>query len=145
MEKFIHSIDINRPIQKIADLFSDPDNMSKWQPEFVAMEHVSGTPGKAGNQNTLIYQIGRRKMKMKETILKNDLPYQFDARYEMKGIFNEVHNSFEEVNPNLTRWTSETSFRFKGIMWLIGRFMRGNLEQQSRMVMENFKRFAEQS
>ena len=86
--------------------------------------------------------LGRRNMIMTETILKNEFP-EYHAVYELKGIKNEVHNRFEKSGQDSTIWIYSTQFKFKGIMMLVGLFMRSGLEQQSKMIMKNFKTFVE--
>ena len=142
MIKFTLDIRIEKPLNTTIRLFNDRDLLSKWQPGLLSSEAV---PNKGGlKKYKLIYQIGRRKLPMIESRLKMDLPEQSEVEYTLKGITNTVKNTFSSPGPESTRWISEYEFRFKGLMKLIGPFMRSGLEQQSKTIMKNFKRFAEQ-
>src|SRR4051812_18019465 len=141
--KYVNEIDINLPINKVIELFDNPDNMKHWQPGLQSFEHISGTPGAVGARSRLKYQMGSRKIEMIETITKRNLPQEFDGTYEAKGVFNWVGNKFIPVAPNKTKWISETEFKFSGFMKLIGMLMPGAFKKQSRKYLEDFKKFAE--
>ena len=38
---------INKPVAEVIQLFDDPENLKKWQPELVSFDHVSGEAGAA--------------------------------------------------------------------------------------------------
>jgi hypothetical protein len=91
-----------------------------------------------------VFQFGRRKMTMTETILRDELPRHFEGTYSMKGVHNRIHNSFTTTKAGTTIWTYSSEFRFKWLMSLVGIFMKDDFIKQSRIIMSNFKRFAEQ-
>jgi hypothetical protein len=107
------------------------------------MEHLSGTPGQAGAKSKLKYKMGKRDVEMIETITHNNLPHEFQAIYEAKGVYNEQNNFFKETAPGKTKWTSETEFKFNGIMKLFGWLMPGAFKKQSQKYLDRFKAFAE--
>ena len=131
--------EINKPIKDVTRLFGDRKYLPQWQPGLVSSEKIQDHPP----TYQLIFQVGRRKMKMKETILKNELPQLFEGTYDMRGVHNIVKNSFEATGPQSTRWTCETEFKFKGIMSLLATYMRSGFLKQSEIIMKNFKGFAE--
>lgn len=47
--KFTTETDINKPTDKVIELFDNADNLSKWMEGLQSFEHISGTPGQ--NQN----------------------------------------------------------------------------------------------
>ncbi|MEL6674594.1 MAG: SRPBCC family protein [Bacteroidota bacterium] len=141
--KYVHSIEIDQPLDKVIELFDNPDNMAKWQPGFISFTHLSGTPGQPGAQSRIHYKMGKRKVDMIETILTRDLPREFSGTYETPGVRNFINNTFEVLDKNRTRWTSENEVRFSGLMKIFGFFMRGAFPKQSYQFMENFKEFAE--
>jgi hypothetical protein len=49
------------------------------------MKPINGELGAEGSQNLLKYEIGKRQIEMTETILKNNLPYEFSATYKARG------------------------------------------------------------
>lgn len=140
MLKFHFETEIKKPVEEVISLFSNRELMPQWQPGLVDDEAIAA--GDGSSYHKLTYKTGRRNLVMKETILRNKGPH-YDVHYELKGIRNSVHNTFKANGPGRTIWTSDVTFRFKGLMKLIGRFMKSGLEQQSMIIMKNFKTFAE--
>jgi hypothetical protein len=91
------------------------------------------------------YKMGKREIEMIETITVKNLPKEFSATYEAKGVWNEMKNYFEEIDYHSTRWRSDSHFEFSGFMKLIGLFMPGSFKKQSQKSLEQFKAFAEDS
>jgi len=143
--EYTNEIKINLPLQKVVELFDNPDNLSKWQPELISFEPVSGEPGKDGAKAKLKYKMGKREIEMVETITKNNLPKEFNGTYETKGVYNEISNRFESIDENTTRWVSHNVFKLSGFMKIIGFLMPGSFSKQSCKYMEQFKEFAEQN
>ena len=141
--KYKQSIIVNLPIEKVIELFDNPDNMKYWQEGFISFEHLSGEPGHTGAKSKLKYKMGKNEIEMIETITVRDLPREFSAIYEAKGVWNEVKNYFEPIDANSTKWTSENTFNFKGFMKIIAFLMPGMFKKQSYKFMEDFKKFAE--
>jgi hypothetical protein len=136
---------IRVPLEKVIRLFDSEENIFKWQPELLSFEHLSGVKGAEGSRSKLVYKMGSREVEMVETIMVKDLPREFSATYEARGVWNEVKNYFEKVDEQTTRWHSECEFKFKGFMKLIAFFMPGSFKKQSQKYMDQFKSFAEGS
>ncbi|MEO9851259.1 MAG: SRPBCC family protein [Reichenbachiella sp.] len=136
-------ITIDRPRSEVIELFDNPDNMSKWQPELVSFEPLSGVPGQPGAKSKLHYKMDKRDVEMIETITKNNLPDELAATYETKGVYNVISNRFEVLNENQTKWVSENEFQFTGFMKVMGIFMKGAFPKQTLKFMNQFKAFAE--
>jgi uncharacterized protein YndB with AHSA1/START domain len=133
-----HEIEINKPVEAVFDLFRDRQLMSRWQPGLVSSEEAKQKGGNKTFKNYL--KIGRRTMPVTEIIQKDMFP-NYNVIYELKGIVNKVENTFHATPSGSTRWESVSTFRFKGLMKIIAPFMRSGLEQQSRIIMQNFKNF----
>ena len=142
--KYQQEIIIQRPRKEVVEMFSNPDNMKHWQRGFIFMKPINGEPGAEGSQNLLKYEMGKREIEMTETILTNNLPQEYTATYEAKGVYNFQKNRFLDTPEDHTRWISENEFRFSGFMKLFGWFMPGAFKKQSRKYMEDFKAFAEE-
>ncbi len=137
-------LEMNAPREKVAELFSDPDSIAKWQPGFVSMEHLSGEKGKSGAQYRLLYKHGKREVEMIETVTTDNLPERFVATYEAPGMSIEVNNRFEEAGPDKTKWISENNGTTSGfLMKLMTLIMPGCFKKQSQKWMEHFKALAE--
>lgn len=141
--QYTTEITIDLPRERVIELFDNPENLPKWQPGLVSFEPLSGTTGQPGARSKLIYDMGKRRIEMIETITRRDLPDAFDGTYETKGVYNEIQNRFTDLGNGQTKWVSHTTFRFTGLMKLMGWFMAGAFKRQSYKFMEQFKSFAE--
>lgn len=143
--KYSNEVILNLPLKKVIELFDSEENLFKWQPELISMEHLSGEKGEVGSKSKMNYKMGKREVEMIETITAKNLPKEFTATYEAKGVWNEMKNYFEEIDANTTRWQSDSHFEFSGFMKLIGIFMPGTFKKQSQKSLDRFKVFAEKS
>jgi hypothetical protein len=141
--KFTCETVINLPVDRVVELFDNPDNLRLWMPGLESMEHISGTPGMPGAKSKLTFKMGKRKMEMIETISIRNLPEEFSGVYEARGVFNIVKNHFIPLTKNQTRYVSEQEFQLKGVMKLFGLLMPGAFKKQSQTYLEKFKQFAE--
>lgn len=141
--RYTSEIEIMLPREEVIRKFSDPENQKYWQKGLLLREQLTGSPGEEGAQSRLKFKMGNRELEMIETVLTNNLPYEFHASYEAKGVDNRQENFFEETADNTTRWISHSEFHFSGFMKIIGKLMPGEFKKQSRQFMEDFKAFAE--
>lgn len=143
--KYSVDIEINKPIDKVVELFDNPANMKEWMEGLISFEHVSGTPGKVGAKSKLKFKTGNREMEMIETVTVRNLPHEFSGTYEAKGVYNIVKNKFVSVSNNKTILTNEQEFQFKGFMKIVAFVMQGAFKKQSLKYMTAFKTFAEKN
>ncbi len=141
--KFTVQKEIDLPIEKVVELFDNPENMKHWQPGLVSFEHLSGTPGQPGAKSRLRYKMGKREIEMIETITVRDLPREFSGTYEAEGVISTVKNFFKPVSENKTLYITENEFSFSGFMKVIGFLMPGAFRKESQKYIEQFKEFAE--
>jgi hypothetical protein len=141
MVKFHIETNIEMPVEVVIRLFNNRNLLPGWQPGLISSEPLADKDGK--KRYKLIYQLGRRKLPMTETIIETDSSGFYKVVYTLKGIVNNVEYNFSSTGPDSTKWIVTHTFHFKGLMKLIGPFMRGGLEQQSNTIMKNFKSFAE--
>lgn len=141
--KYSTEVIVNLPLTKVITLFDSEENLFKWQPELISLEHLSGDKGEVGAKSMLRYKMGKREIEMVETITVKDLPKEFSATYEAKGVWNEVKNYFEEIEEGKTRWYTDNDFRFSGFMKIIAVLMPGSFKKQSQKYLDQFKAFAE--
>lgn len=143
---YMVEIEIDLPRDRVVELFDSTENLFKWQRKLLRFEHLSGEPGQEGAKSALVFASPSKKnpeMRLVETILVRDLPQQFDASYETRGVFNVVRNRFVELEGGRTKWESENEFQFRGLMRLVGFFMRSAFPKQSLKYMQDFRNFAE--
>ena len=141
--KYTCEIEINKSVEKVIELFDNPDNMCKWMKGLVSFERISGTPGQVGAKSRLIFKMGKREMEMIETITVRNLPKEFSGTYELKGVFNSVKNYFIPISENKTNYITEQEFQFTGSMKIISWLMPGMFKKQSMVYLNAFKSFVE--
>ena len=147
--KFTCYVDIELPIEKVIELFDNPDNMKHWQDGFVSFTNISGTPGQPGAKSRIIYKMGKGKKQMEliETVLVRNLPHEFSGTYEHKNMTNSMKNSFVKKGPAQTRWQADIEYtKLSGFMIKMMAFlMPGMFKKQVQKWMDQFKAFAEKS
>ena len=141
--KFTVEITINLSRDRVITLFDSTENLYKWQPGLISFEHESGTAGEVGAKSRLEYKMGKREVKMVETITVRNFPDEFSAIYEAKGVWNEVKNYFHEVDENTTKWVGENEFRCNGFMKLFALLLPGSFKKETMKYLKYFKEFAE--
>jgi len=142
--KYITEIIVDLPLDEFVAKLDNPENMKYWQKGLVSYKPLSGVQGKEGASMELHYDMGRRQIVMIETILRRNLPYEFHATYEAKGVHNVQRNYFKAMGDSSTKWISESEFQFSGIAMKIMAFiMPGAFKKQSMQYLRDFKAFAE--
>ncbi len=144
--KYQNKITVDVPLAQFIELLDDPENMKHWQQGLNAYEILSDDPKAVGAQMKLHYKMGKREIEMTETIVAYNMPNQFSATYETKGVWNSVDNYFSENEQGQTEWVSDCEFKFTGFMKLMSWFMpKSMFQKQSCQYLVDFKKFAERS
>ncbi len=139
--KFSCHVDIKAPLNKVIDLFENPDNLKEWQDGFISFEPVSGVQGEVGSKSKLIYE----KLELIETIIRNELPEEFKANYEHKHMVNTMSCRFEAIDSNTTRLDQEIHYtKFNGfVIKLLAKLFPGMFKKQVQKWLNQFKDFVE--
>lgn len=140
--KYQCSIVIERPRADLIPLFEDTDRMGEWQDGFISFDHMSGEPGSAGSKAQIMYQMGKRKIEMIETMESYNLPDEMVAIYEADKVWNRNVNRFIDLGDK-TRWEADCEFQCGGFVKLLSIVMPGMFRKQTNKMMSDFKRFAE--
>ena len=141
--KYTVSITIDKPIDYVIEKFDDPDNLKHWQKGLQSFELTEGKEGEIGSKYLIKYKMGKREMDMVETIVERNLPENFAASYEAKGMWNLVDNHFSTNEAGGTLLTSHNTFKPKGFMKVMMFLMPGLFKKQSMKFLKAFKAFAE--
>ena len=141
--KYSVEITINKPMVEVIRTFGNPAEMQNWMQGLLSFEHEDQEYGNPGSKTNLVFKSGKKKMKIVETIISNDLPKDFTASYNTKNVFNKIRNTFEEKGPNETRYISHQEFHFSGMMKLFSLFMAGAFKKQSFQYLKDFKDYVE--
>lgn len=145
--KYTCTINIDLSIDQVVKLWEDENHFCKWQDGFQTIETLEGQAGAVGSKSRIIYQQGKRKMELTETIITNKLPLEKKALYEHIHMTNTQTTRFERISGNKTRYISEVEYtKFKGFVPnLMARLFPGMFRKQSQKWMQQFKEFAESS
>lgn len=142
--KYICTIDINAPIDKVVSLWQEEQYFKKWQDDFKSIEQLEGVPNTVGAKARIIFD-GKNYIELIETIQVMNLPIEKKALYEHKHMTNTQSSRFEFIDENRTRYTSEVEYtQFNGIVIkIIAKLFPGKFKEQSQKWMEQFKAFVE--
>jgi hypothetical protein len=153
--KYIVSIEIALPRERVAQLLADPTYLPQWLRGLVLHEPLNGVHGQVGTQSRVVMKMGQQDMALTETITRREpanlqgIPrnsvVHFDREIVTEGMWSAARERLTEAGPETTLWESENEYRFSGLpMRLMSPFMRGAFRKQSLQHMQDFKAFAEQ-
>ena len=135
---------INKPKAEVVGKFDSTENLKFWMRGLKSFETIKGEPGTNGSISKVVFETGKRKMQMTETILDNSLPDSLSMSYQGPGVFNINTNRFEAVDENRTKYSNEQEFQFKSLaMKIFGWLMPSMFKKQSMIYMNDFKAFVE--
>lgn len=140
-------LEIGAPRARVVELFLDPGNLKKWQPDLVSFEQIGpGKPREAGTKSKQVHRMGKREMQLVETITIHNPPEKFAATYEAEGVWNLIGNRMTETSAGTTRWVLDTEYKFSSLMMkFFALLFPGMFKKQTLKFMQRFKEFAEQS
>jgi len=145
--KYICTVDINGPIDKVSSLWENEEFYKNWQDGFQSITLLEGTAGAVGSKSKILLQQGKRKMELIETIVSNDLPNEKKGIYEHIHMTNTQTTKFKKLTENKTRYSSEVEYtKFNGFMpRMMAMLFPGMFKKQSQKWMDQFKEFAEKT
>jgi hypothetical protein len=141
--KYTEEIEINTNIDTVIALFDNPYNMQKYMEGIESYKIVEGNVREVGAKAEMIVVMREKKIIMIEEILTNNLPQEKTLTYTSDAFYNIVINKFIKVSKNKTKFINKQEFEFKGYMKIIGFFMPSAFKKQSRVYLNDFKKFAE--
>lgn len=141
--RYHQEIIIDIPFDTMIELFENPDNLQKWQPDVKKFERVSGEIGQPGAVSRMTVNMVVKDLVLTETIMKRNLPQEFVIKYETDGATNIVTNNFKEIDGKKTRWIMNNDYTFSGFAKYAVIPLKGIFKKQTQVTMERFKKFAE--
>ena len=144
MRPYTLSIEIELPRDEVVRKFQQAENLFHWQNGLQSVEQLSGQTGIPGCLTKLVYQQGRHRIELMETVVSNELPDKFCGFYSWAEGENTLESRFLELEGGRTRWESTCSYKMKSLtMKLMGFFFRGKFVEQNQKFLDNFKAFCE--
>ena len=139
--KSVVEVEIDRPLQEVAELFADPRNNLKWMHDIARYEPLSGEEGMPGSTYRLVPKEG--EMIFVATVVERNLPDELKLHLEASDVDVEVKGTFSSLSPTRTKLISEEVFTFKDGDETVGASVEEDIKAAHRQHMEDFKRFAE--
>lgn len=138
--KFNCVVVINKNIKDVSTAFEDPKAMEACQKDFVEIIQLTG---KKGATAKLVY----KKFNLIETILENNLPNIFYAKYDHKHTSNIMSVRFKAISPSVTEYHAEIEYLvFRGfIVKLMSKIAPGFFKKQVMKWMKRFKVYVEKN
>jgi len=142
--KFKLELTIKKSQKIVWNIFTDTENLKKWQPTLKKIEIINGTPGQPGAVSKLTYEENEREFSLTEKITYREESHCLESAYENDFAHNTDRNTFAELSPNEALWTFETEYKFKTpVMKIAGPLVKKNFIRRAQRDMERFKEFAE--
>jgi len=139
------SITINKPLKDVQEKIESFDNLKYWQDGFEGYTHLNGEPGEVGSTTMLHYSIKGTPLDLKETIIENNLPTIFKAKYECEPMDNYMTFRLVPDGDTKTIYECEVEYtRMKGIMMkIVATLFPGMFKKQSAKWYRQLKAFIE--
>jgi polyketide cyclase/dehydrase/lipid transport protein len=135
-------VEINLPKERVAELFTDPRNSTRWMDDVDRIEVVSGELGMPGSKYRIVPKKGN--MVFVATVLTRDLPDEARLRLDSAQVVVSITATFQSLNADRTLLVSQEVFTFNGVIGAIFGFLsRIAIRKAHRRHIEAFKTFAE--
>ncbi|MGI9324132.1 MAG: SRPBCC family protein [Pseudomonadales bacterium] len=136
--------EIDAPRELVFALMQDHQNLTKWQPDLLSVEHLSGVSGQVGAKTLQVNRQGKGQLEIIETITESRPPETLCAMYEGGSVRTLVECQFSDLGENRTKWVLISDFQSTNIlMKLMAVFAPGMFKKQTTKFMNQFKDFVE--
>lgn len=130
------------------DIFKNQEYFKFWQKNLVSFTNTSKTIGEVGSTRSMILKIAGTRITMDEEITIVNLPHVWEAVYRTNGVINKQTNRFKTLNDattgaDHTLWEAHTTYKFTGMMRLVSKAKPELFTEQTKVLMRDFKAFAE--
>lgn len=142
--KYTCTVEIDAPIERVVELWSDEKYFKEWQDGFESIELLEGTSEEEGAKCRIILD-GQNRIELIETILSTNLPEEKIALYEHVHMTNTQASRFKALAANKTLYTSKVEYtQFNGLLIkIMAKLFPGKFKAQSQKWMDQFKAFVE--
>jgi hypothetical protein len=140
--KSVVEVEIDLPLQEVAELFADPRNNPHWMHDVKSYEPVSGEQGMPGSTYRLVPKAG--DMIFLATVVECNLPHELRVNLEAATVDVAMTARMVALSPTRTKLISEEVFTFKDSdNATVDSSVKEAIKAAHRRHIEDFKRFAE--
>lgn len=137
------AITINRPVEKVWELFMDPGNLQYWLTEFISAEHLSGKIGETGSVSKLKFMERGKVMEVTETVLIAKPNQHYSFMMKQTSFEAETDVRFISFGPR-TEMIQTVQLSPKGLfMKLLMPLVKGAMKKRMANELLSFKNFVE--
>jgi uncharacterized protein YndB with AHSA1/START domain len=141
--KMVNSVEIARPIDKVFEYVSNPDNRSQWDGGLVETRRTSEGDLGVGSTSKDVYEMNGRRMEFQTSIIEWSPPTTLRWRGVADSLTAEGHWTFTEIGGgtmvNLAMEMNTANPIFK----MMASFMRGKMQKQMAETGHKMKQAAE--
>lgn len=142
--KYSKSTVINKTLPETAELLINKDNNKHWQEGLLDITLLEGESNEVGARYQLTFQMGKREMKMLETITEKNFPHSITYEYKADAMWNKLKMELEAIDAFRTKVTSISEFKGQNFMMKAMLFLApGMFKKQTQKYLVAFKDFAE--
>jgi hypothetical protein len=140
--KSVIEVEIDRPLQEVAELFADPGNNPKWMHDVKNYEPLSGEQGMPGSTYRLVPKEG--DMIFLATVVERNLPHELKLNLKAQTVDIAMTGRMLPLSPSRTKLISEEVFTFKDSEnATVASSVKDAIKAAHRRHIEDFKQFAE--
>lgn len=137
------TITINRPPEKVWELFMNPGNLQYWLTGFISAEHLSGNIGETGSVSKLKFMERGKVIEVTETVLIAKPNQQYACMMKHTTFEAETDIRFISFGQR-TEMIQTVQFFPKGFfMKLLMPIVKGAMRNRTENELFSFKNFAE--
>lgn len=139
------SVQVNATVEKVWQLFMDPDTLQHWLTGFVSIAHLKGTIGQPGSKSRLEFLENGKKIEIIETVLSVRPLQQYTFLMQHTAFSAEVEVRFNPVGPMTEIVQSVTLAPIGFFMKLLSPFIQTAMKKRMNSEMLRLKAYIEQS
>jgi hypothetical protein len=138
-------IEINLPLEKTFDLYTNRDKLKEWQKKIINHDVVRGVSGEVQSLSKLTCM----GVDIFETIISKNRPFEITSEYEHKRngatkMYHTAINEFSKIDENKTVLEMTVQQEVPGfIPRLIMKIFAGSVRKHHQKLINDFKLFTE--
>jgi uncharacterized protein YndB with AHSA1/START domain len=137
------TVTVNASVDKVWDIFMNPDYLKHWLQGLVSIEHLNGPHGKKGSTSKMKFMERGKELEIIEKVLLVNPMQQYSFDMQHQGLSTLADVRFVSIG-HVTEIIQAVQFSPKGIfMKLMMPFMKGAMEKRMTNDLKKLKEFIE--